>query len=527
MSLIFDNITFEGKLILSENTAGGSGGGATTATYLIVGGTGGMSSSSEIGGSSPYYGAGGTGGVSTGTVTLSPNTTYQIKVGQGGLMNPNVYYSYSYNSWCWCYLSYRSYGAGGNGGTSSISATGTYNSGQLPGSVAVQEGNGNNLYAYVNYNPWVTSFNAFYGATWYDPSTVRSFGIEAWVYPRADQPMVFLSSSDQAGYQPWSFGMGDAYARGNTQYGTRKPYFGSWDTRNGLTGQLNYCVWGSEDLPLNKWTHLAGMYNSNTKKISLYVNGKLVGQSSDNVNNTLNGYMSYSQTAYGTLLHVGGSNSIGGGSGINALLNDVRYTVGDIAYTSEFTPPTTRLTATQNTVFLGFQSSTNYFTTPTTGVGFSNPSFLSASDLDPGTDMISSAGGGIGAGGQTTGGASGSPQSAPGGNGWPYGGGAANVTSSITGTPVVYAGGTASGNIGEMFSYPSYSYYRSFAFNDPQWEYTHQKLGSDGNYYADSGLVILAIPTANYTGKTTGSPTIITTGTQTVLTYTQNGTYTA
>lgn len=42
-----------------------------------------------------------------------------------------------------------------------------------------------------------------------------------------------------------------------------------------------------------------------------------------------------------------------------------------------------------------------------------------------------------------------------------------------------------------------------------------------------SGVVILSMPTANYTGTHTGSPTVTTTGSNTVLKYTSSGTYTA
>lgn len=42
-----------------------------------------------------------------------------------------------------------------------------------------------------------------------------------------------------------------------------------------------------------------------------------------------------------------------------------------------------------------------------------------------------------------------------------------------------------------------------------------------------SGVIILRMPTANYSGTTTGSPTVTTDGTDTVLTFTGSGTYTA
>lgn len=58
--------------------------------------------------------------------------------------------------------------------------------------------------------------------------------------------------------------------------------------------------------------------------------------------------------------------------------------------------------------------------------------------------------------------------------------------------------------------------------------------GGGGGYYSGqsgkqggSGIVILRMPTANYSGTTTGSPTVTTDGSDTILTYTTSGTYTA
>ena len=42
-----------------------------------------------------------------------------------------------------------------------------------------------------------------------------------------------------------------------------------------------------------------------------------------------------------------------------------------------------------------------------------------------------------------------------------------------------------------------------------------------------SGVVILSVPTANYTGTTTGSPTVTTSGSNTILKFTASGSYTA
>jgi hypothetical protein len=40
-------------------------------------------------------------------------------------------------------------------------------------------------------------------------------------------------------------------------------------------------------------------------------------------------------------------------------------------------------------------------------------------------------------------------------------------------------------------------------------------------------VIIISVPTANYTGVTTGSPTITTNGSNTVIKFTSSGSYTA
>jgi hypothetical protein len=42
-----------------------------------------------------------------------------------------------------------------------------------------------------------------------------------------------------------------------------------------------------------------------------------------------------------------------------------------------------------------------------------------------------------------------------------------------------------------------------------------------------SGVVIISVPTASYSGVTTGSPSITTNGSNTVIKFTQSGSYTA
>jgi hypothetical protein len=52
--------------------------------------------------------------------------------------------------------------------------------------------------------------------------------------------------------------------------------------------------------------------------------------------------------------------------------------------------------------------------------------------------------------------------------------------------------------------------------------------GSDGGRNGGSGVVILSVPTASYSGTTTGSPTITTSGANTIIKFTgATGSYTA
>jgi hypothetical protein len=51
--------------------------------------------------------------------------------------------------------------------------------------------------------------------------------------------------------------------------------------------------------------------------------------------------------------------------------------------------------------------------------------------------------------------------------------------------------------------------------------------GNNAGGTGSSGVVILAVPTINYTGTTTGSPTVTTSGANTILKFTSSGSYTA
>lgn len=109
------------------------------------------------------------------------------------------------------------------------------------------------------------------------------------------------------------------------------------------------------------------------------------------------------------------------------------------------------------------------------------------------------------------------------------------LASSITGTSVTRAGGGGAGNIfgaalpggtggGGAGASPGVNAVSGTA---------NTGGGGGGKINAvavgtgGSGVVILSVPTAKYTGTTTGSPTVTTSGANTILTFTSSGSYTA
>jgi hypothetical protein len=50
---------------------------------------------------------------------------------------------------------------------------------------------------------------------------------------------------------------------------------------------------------------------------------------------------------------------------------------------------------------------------------------------------------------------------------------------------------------------------------------------SAGGGAGGSGVVIIRVPTSNYTGTTTGSPTVTASGANTIMIFNASGTYTA
>ena len=96
---------------------------------------------------------------------------------------------------------------------------------------------------------------------------------------------------------------------------------------------------------INQWNHYALVHDSTNMR--LYINGTQVVTSTDNFG-----------TDSEKELIIGYSNSTFGGN-FDGYISNFRIENGFARYTSAFTPPNTRLTKTENTTFLGLQSSGN------------------------------------------------------------------------------------------------------------------------------------------------------------------------
>lgn len=140
-----------------------------------------------------------------------------------------------------------------------------------------------------------------------------------------------------------------------------------------------------------------------------------------------------------------------------------------------------------------------------------------------------SGGGGAGAvGGNATGGGA---SATAGGNG------GVGLTNSITGSAITYAGGGGGGSRGGPAGSGGTGGGGAGGLVAAGTSGTANTGGGGGGAGAGSpafsggaggsGVVILSIPTTNYSGTTSGSPTITTSGIYTILKYTSSGSYTA
>jgi hypothetical protein len=198
------------------------------------------------------------------------------------------------------------------------------------------------------------------------------------------------------------------------------------------------------------------------------------------------------------------------------------------------------------TVGAGGAGNTNGSNSSLSGVITTNGGGRGGSGLSDGATGVAGAFGGSGGGGGcygvaaggngTTGqgnaGASSSGQTSAGGGG---GAGAAGSGTSggsgsintITGSSIYYAGGGggANGGTGGAGGGGNGGAGNGAVNTGGGGGGANNGAGTGGN--GGSGVVILSMPTANYSGNTTGIPTVTTSGVNTILTYTSSGTYTA
>jgi hypothetical protein len=163
-------------------------------------------------------------------------------------------------------------------------------------------------------------------------------------------------------------------------------------------------------------------------------------------------------------------------------------------------------------------SGTGVSVTATGGSGPPNQGRTGGSNADFSGGTFST---GVGSGGGAGGGANGSTYN--GGNG---------AQSSISGSNTYYGGGGAGNNGASGSGTPGLGGGGSWADPGPTNGGTNTGGGGGaGNSLfvtsGGSGIVVLSIPTANYTGTVTGSPTVTTVGGNKILTFTGSGSYTA
>jgi len=172
----------------------------------------------------------------------------------------------------------------------------------------------------------------------------NDFTVEAFVYhkeiPQNSLQYIFMSTA-QSNTNTFAFAVeSDRIIAGI--------YAGTWSNATKVEGALPV---GS--LKTGQWYHYAACRSGTT--LRLFINGKMIVEDTSHTEN----YDNTSQ--YGC--RVGCDNNFGASQGgakaIRGFLSNVRVVNGTALYTSNFTPPTSALTAVPNTVLLCCQSTTD------------------------------------------------------------------------------------------------------------------------------------------------------------------------
>jgi hypothetical protein len=306
---------------------------------------------------------------------------------------------------------------------------------------------------------------------------------------------------------------------------------------SGNTGALGLAKGTTAERPASP---TSGMTRLNTTTLALeYYNGS--------------GWVTLSAVSYSVTALViagggGGGNNKGGGGGAGGFLTSTTNSLtSGQTYTITVGAGGAAAAAGSNSAFASFLTSTgggyggsegsrNGVTggsgggacrTGSIGTGTSGQGNNGGSGVESSPYFGGGGGGGAGAVGQNC------PAGATGGAG------GSGLASSITGSSVTYGGGGGGGvfnTSGSGFGGAGGSGGGGAAGNDlANGTAGTVNLGGGGGGGGNggngasggSGVVILSIPTASYTGTTTGSPTVTTSGSNTILKYTASGTYTA
>lgn len=401
-------------------TASGGGGGASLANASSSGGSG--------GGGSPLYAAasgtagqgyaGGSGGNLSAGYYTGGGGGGAGAIGGSATTTPGAGGSGLSSSITGSSVTYA--GGGGGAGTSYIPLGGT----SLNGSSA-----------YLSITSGMSNYQFGTG----------DFTIECWVNK---------SGNGTSGY--------DGLIQLGTGTGGSDGYYFEISTSRGVYFTINGGVvstgtWSNDGL----WHHMAVVRSSGT--VTIYKDGTSIAS----------GSLATSVPTTATSLNIGRSYP---SYYFNGLVTNLRILKGTAQYTSNFTPPTSPLTAITNCTLLTCLTAGFYDASTVNATINQNgsPALTYTSPFSPQTSTISGASGGSGGGG--TGGG--------------YNG---NATSGTVNT----GGGGGGGG------------------------YLSNIAASGG-----SGVVILSLPTSAYSGNTTGSPTVTTSGGNTVIKFTGNGSYT-
>ena len=178
----------------------------------------------------------------------------------------------------------------------------------------------------------------------------NDFTIECWWNPAGDLPPPSGGQTDQCFVSLWNnttnrraWGM---YYDGDTTL------FGFIGTTDGIGGGNDRSTYYAHTFAANTWVHLACVRISNT--CTVYVDGTAIGSNTSFTGSIYNNTVE-PLVIGGQLTGADGSHSYDAKI-LRGYMSNLRVINGDGIYTANFTPPTTRLEKTANTVLLCCQS---------------------------------------------------------------------------------------------------------------------------------------------------------------------------